>query len=264
MQKKTALFATALMLCSTPLFAAMPLQTDDTGTQGKGHCQIEIGIESARDKENEEGVSYKMTGGALSATITCGLTDSIDLVAGLPVEWYTEKEDGIKMADENGIGDLALQIKWRFFEMKDSGFSLALKPGLTLPTGDENKGLGTGKVSGDVTLIATHEAKLTSMHFNLGYRHNEYKLESVAVASKTDIWHASVAAELNVTDKLRAVGDLGIETNSDNESDTHPTWILGGFIYEIADNADLDIGIRSGLNDAETDTTILAGMTMRF
>jgi hypothetical protein len=264
MQKKSALFATALMLCSTPLFAAMPLQTDDTGTQGKGHCQIEIGIESARDKENEEEVSYKMTGGALSATITCGLTDCIDLVAGLPVEWYTEKEDGIKMADENGIGDLALQIKWRFYEMPDSGFSLALKPGLTIPTGDDEKGLGTGKVSGDVTLIATHEAKLATFHFNLGYSHTEYKLDEVSEASRKNIWHASVAAELNVTEKLRAVGDLGIETNSEKESDSDPAYILGGFIYGVNDSLDLDIGIRSGLNEAETDTSLLAGVTMRF
>ena len=73
-----------------------------------------------------------------------------------------------------------------------------------------------------------------------------------------------MATELNVTDKLRAVGDLGIETNSERDSDTDPAWILGGFIYEVADNADLDLGIRGGLNDAETDTTLLAGVTMRF
>ena len=264
MQKKFTLLASALMLCSTPLFAAMPLQTDDTGTQGKGHSQIEIGFESASDKETEAGVSCKTTGGAVSATLSYGLTDTIDLVTGFPLEWYTKKENGVKVTDENGIGDLALQIKWRFYEMPDSGFSLALKPGITIPTGDEEKGLGTGKLSGNVTLIATREAKLATFHFNLGYSRNEYKLDEASESSRKNIWHTSVAAELNVTDKLRAVGDLGIETASEKDSNTDPAWILGGFIYEVADNADLDLGIRGGLNDAETDTTLLAGVTMRF
>jgi len=264
MQKKTALFASALMLCSTPLFAAMPLVTDDTGTQGKGRSQIEIGFESVRNKETEAGVSSKLTGGAIGTTLTYGLTDKIDLVAGMPYEWFTEKEDGVKVADENGVGDVALQIKWRFYEMPDTGFSLALKPGITLPTGDESKGLGTGKVSGDVTLIATREAMIATFHFNLGYSHNEYRLDEISEASRKNIWHASMASELNVTDKLRAVADIGIETASEKESDTDPVYLLGGLIYGVSDNADLDVGIKRALNDAETDTTLLAGVTMRF
>jgi hypothetical protein len=264
MQKKTALLASALMLCSTPLFAAMPLVTDDTGTQGKGHSQIEIGVESASDKEPEAGVSCKTTGGAVSATLTYGLTDKIDLIAGMPWEWYTEKEEGVKVADENGLGDLALQIKWRFYEMPDTGFSVALKPGITLPTGDESKGLGTGKVSTSVTLIATREAMLATFHFNLGYSHNEYKLDELSESSRKNIWRASMATELNVTDKITAVGDIGIETNSDKESDTDPAYILGGLVYSVNDNTDLDIGIKRSLNDAEIDTTLLAGATMRF
>lgn len=264
MRKKTVLLASALMLSSTPLFAAMPLVTDDTGTQGAGHSQIEIGVESATNKETEAGVSYKLTGGATSATLTYGLTDKIDLIAGMPWEWYTVKENGLKVADENGIGDLALQIKWRFYEIPDSGFSLALKPGITLPTGDENKGLGTGKISSNVTLIATREAKLATFHVNLGYSRNAYKLDEISESSRKNIWHASMASELNVTDKLRAVADIGIETNPDKESDTDPAYILGGLVYAVNDNTDLDIGIKGGLNDAETDTTLLAGVTMRF
>jgi hypothetical protein len=264
MQKINALLASMLLLCSTPAFAAMPLQTDDTGTQRTGHCQIEVGFQSASDEEDDGGVSRKSTDGEVSTTISYGLTDNIDLVAGLPWEWYTEKADGLKVADGSGLGDLALQIKWRFYNNADAGFSLALKPGLTLPTGDDNKGFGNGKVSGGVTLIATHKAKLTSMHFNIGYNRNEYRLDEVSESSRENVWRASVGAELNVTEKLRAVGDLGIETASENESDTDPAYILGGLIYGISDNADLDIGIRGGLNDAETDATLLAGVTMRF
>jgi hypothetical protein len=249
MQKKTTLLASVLMLCSTPLFAAMPLVTDDTGTQGKGHNQVELGVETDRHMESR---------GSVTTVLTYGLSEKIDLIAGLPWQWQKSGEN------ENGVGDSFMQIKWRFYDNSDAGFSLALKPGITLPTGDENKGFGTGKVSGGVTLIASHEAKLTSMHFNLGYSRNEYKLDGVSAASRNNIWSASAAAELNVNKKLRAVGDIGVQTNTDKTSNSHPAYILGGLIYGVSDKADLDIGIKSGLNSAWSGTMLLAGVTMRF
>jgi hypothetical protein len=250
MQKKTALLASALMLVSTPLLATMPLVTEDAGTQGKGHSQIELGVETDRHMD---------TNSTVSTTLSYGFSNNIDLIACMPWQWQKSGSN-----DENGAGDVALQIKWRFYDNSDTGFSLALKPCVTLPNGDENKGFGTGKVSGGATLVATHKAKLATMHFNLGYNHNEYRLDAVSTASRTNIWRASMAAELNATDKLRAVGDIGIQTNQDKSVSTHPAFILCGLIYGVSDNADLDIGIKDSLNDAETGTTLLAGVTMRF
>lgn len=264
MMKKTSLLASALMLSTTHVFAAMPLQTDDTGTQGKGHSQIEFGMELFDNREEINGVFCKSTGGAASVAFTYGIADTIDLVTAIPLEWYTDKEEGTTVADENGSGDLALQLKWRFYENSDAGFSLALKPGLTIPTGNENKGFGTGKVSGEVTLCATHEAELANMHFNIGYSYQEYRLDEVNATSKKDLWKASAGAELKVTDMLRTVADLGIETNGEKDADTNPAYILCGLIYSLNDSLDLDLGIKGGLTDAETDTTFLAGVTTRF
>ena len=63
---------------------------------------------------------------------------------------------------------------------------------------------------------------------------------------------------------LRAVGNIGIETNEDDTSDTHPVFLLGGMIYRAADNLDLDLGVKGGLNKAETDTIILAGLSVKL
>lgn len=264
MLKKFLPLAIAAALCPAGAFAAMPLVTDDTGTQGKGHFQVEFGFESARDKETVEGVAVRETGRALSAALTYGLSDTVDLVAGTPWMWAKTREDGSTVFDDNGIGDLALQLKWRFYELEDGRLSLALKPGVTLPTGDENKGFGNGRVSGNVTLVATHTAELGALHLNVGYTRNSYRLEVDRLASRKHLWHASLAGELNVTERLRTVADIGVETCSDRESDTHPAYLLGGLIYGVSDNLDLDLGIRGGLNDTETDTTLLAGVTMRF
>lgn len=264
MLKKTPLFAGMALFCTTQAFASMPLITDDTGTQGKGHYQIELGAASLRDRDNVDGIALRQTGEEASAILSCGLADRIDLVAALPWSWHRIEEEGAASSDKNGAGDLSLQLKWRFFEAENGRVSFALKPGVTLPTGNENLGLGNGMVSGNVMLIATHFAKLLSMHLNLGYTRNDYRLESDRIASRRDIWHASLAGDLSVAEHLRAVADIGLDTNPAKGEKSDPAYLLGGLIYKAADNVDLDVGIKSGLTEAETDTALLAGVTMRF
>ena len=40
--------------------------------------------------------------------------------------------------------------------------------------------------------------------------------------------------------------------------------ILGGLIYSVSENFDLDFGVKFGLNKPETDFAILAGIALRF
>lgn len=56
-------------------------------------------------------------------------------------------------AVEHGTGGAGFDIKWRFYEHETA--SLALKPGETLPTGDEARGLGAGKHNTSLFPIAT-------------------------------------------------------------------------------------------------------------
>ncbi|UWX57161.1 transporter [Chlorobaculum sp. MV4-Y] len=256
--------ALAGMLCSVPTFAAMPLETDDTGTQGAGKFQIEAGMEYARDRESADGVSMREKGWELATTLSYGLSDTIDLVAGVPLSWSKVWENGVAVADENGIGDLSLQLKWRFFESADQRTSLALKPGISLPTGDEAKGLGNGRVCGDVTLIATHTLEHGALHLNLGYEYNDYAIDEDRAVNRKSVWRASLAGEVEVAERLMAVADIGVETNEERDADNHPAYLLGGLIYSVSKDVDLDFGVRGGLNDAETDTAWLAGITMRF
>lgn len=58
----------------------------------------------------------------------------------------TTRENGIKIYDEQSIGDAAVEAKWRLFEK--NSFNSALKPGVTLPTGNDEKGLGAGQLEG--------------------------------------------------------------------------------------------------------------------
>jgi hypothetical protein len=251
-------FCFIVLSLSSVSYAAHPLITDDTGTQGKGKFQVELDSEFSFDKEKDEGITTKERDSEVSTVMSYGITDNIDIVLGLPYQWMIkEKEDGDVTADENGISDISIEVKWMFYEKY--GFSAALKPGITLPTGDDEKGLGTGRVTSSLFLIATEEIEPWAFHFNLGYIRNENRSEE-----RKDIWHASLASEVEVANKLTLVANVGIEKNPDKVSTTDPAFILGGVIYSVTDAFDIDFGLTAGLNKPETDYSVLAGANFRF
>jgi hypothetical protein len=147
---------------------------------------------------------------------------------------------------------------------KQDGLSFALKPGITLPTGDENKGLGTGRASYGIVFITTKEIEPWAFHLNLGYTHNEYKLQADKDTKRKGIWQISLASEIEITKNLTGIANIGMERNEDKTSNTHPAFILGGLNYSVTETFDVNVGVKGGLNKPETDTTFLAGIALRF
>lgn len=267
------IFAIVIVLLWSGLaFAAHPLISDDTGTQGKGKFQLEVNSEFTYEKERQYNAdedkweTKKETGGELATLLSYGITDNVDVVLGMPYQWKKTSIDGVVTTDPaeqgDGISDMSLEVKWRFYE-KD-GLSFAIKPGITLPNGNEDKGLGNGKLSSGAVFITTKEIKPWAFHLNLGYTRNEYKLQADKDANRNDIWHTSLAAEVEVMKDLKVVGNIGMERNPDKTSNTHPAFILGGLIYSISESIAIDAGVKGGLNKPETDLTLIAGITFRF
>jgi hypothetical protein len=251
-----------VMLAVGSAFGAHPLITDDTGTQGKGKFQVELTGEYGHDSESELDVSSKESSGSLEMVFSAGLVDSVDLVLAVPYEWSRVKENDTVSADTDGLGDVSLELKWRFFEK--SGFSLAFKPAVSFPSGNTDKGLGAGKVGYRATLIATQELDPFAVHVNLAYSHTPFKLEEDKDANRRDIWHASVAGTAEVMKGLQLAANVGLETNPDKTSDTPPAFFIGGAIYSLTDYLDLDLGVKVGLTKPETDVALLAGVALRF
>ncbi len=245
---KQFFMALSLMLgmLSTPVYAAHPLITDDTGTQGKGKFQVELNAEHASDSGNTET--------AIGATLSAGLLDNVDIVLGTPYIFLREKDETDHWRRDNGISDLSLAVKWHFYERE--GLNFALKPGVTLATGDAAKGLGDGKPTYSLFFITTKELEPFTLHLNLGYIANRKEVRN--------IWHYSLAAEYAAAKSLKIVGNVGGETNPDKDSNVHPLFVLGGMIYKLTDSFDIDFGIKAGLNKAEADYTLLAGIAFRF
>jgi len=222
------------------------LVTDDAGTQGAGKFQLELTGEYAKDG----GDSTTET----AAAVAGGIRDDLDFMLSVPYQFLRSRDDEGNRVTEDGISDAALELKWRFYETEHC--SLALKPGITFPTGDEDKGLGDGKAGYGAVFIATGDIEPVTLHLNLGYTKNRKELR--------DVWHYSIAAEYELKKDLLAVGNLGGETNPDRGLNTHPAFILGGLIYTVNESLSVDIGIKAGLNNAEPDYAVLAGLAVVF
>jgi len=239
--------------------AAHPLITDDSGTQGKGKIQLEFFGEYGFDRK--DGITEKSLQAPTVPFLTYGLTDAADIVLGLSYnEVATEHAGGTSAI--RGIGDATVELKTRFYEK--NGLSFAVKPGITLPSGDDNKGLGNGRASYHIFFITSQDSQPWALHLNLGYIRNEYRIKGVKDANRVDIWHVSLATQVEVFNKLKAVANIGMERNPDKTSETHPAFILGGLIYSITGNIDVDAGIKFGLNKQETEISYLAGITWRI
>ncbi len=252
MLKQIATIMILIIFSTGVSLAAHPLITDDAGTMGKRNYLFETYYEYSSD--DSKGTKTSIDKIQLLQSI--GITNEIDLVITVPYQYINTKTDG-DSNKEDGFSDISLEVKWRFYEKE--GLSFAIKPGILLPAGDEKKGLGAGKTGASLFFITTKEIEPCAFHFNLGYRLNENKLDQ-----RTDIWHVSIAAERELGKWVKAVVNIGGETNPDKESNTQSSFVLGGLIFPVAKNLDLSVGIKRGLTGQEPDYSVLAGIGFSF
>ncbi len=114
-------------------------------------------------------------------------------------------------------------------------------------------------MSPSLFFITTKEMEPWTFHFNLGYLRNQN-----AVGERTDLWHASLACEWEFVEGVKAVANIGAERSPQRSSSIPPAFILGGMIYSLAQNLDVDLGVKGGLTRTEPEYSILAGIAWRF
>ncbi len=249
-----------LALASLPAAAILPLITDDTGTQrpNKTTHQVEFSYDRLRDRD--AGVTTKS--GVPGFTYTYGISDPLDVYIGTSYARITVDDPATGRTRVSGQGDTGLGVKWRFYDEKNLSF--AIKPQITFATGDENKGLGTGRTSGAATLIMTYDADPVTLLANVAYMRNNYKLAVDRQALRSDLVRFSAAALFKVHENARLFADIGSATNADRTSNKSPAYFLFGLIYSPNKDIDFDAGYKLGINNPEIDRTWSIGATFRF
>ncbi|MDY7580031.1 transporter [Herbaspirillum sp. RTI4] len=241
--KHLTIFA-SLYLAAHAAHAVHPLVTDDTGTQDTGNQQIEL---------NTDWIQRRATRGEVANfTYSYGVSQNLDAIINVPRSNFAPA----------GLSDVTIGGKWRFFEQDDTSF--ALKSFLSMPTGDQNQGLGSGRVSASAALISSHVSGPWAWHTNLGVAMNRYQLPSDDQANRRWLWQASTALVREISEQWKVVGDIGIARNPDVSSHTNPAYALTGLIYSPAKNLDFDVGFKYGLNTAEVHRQLGVGVTWRF
>lgn len=252
--RASRLVATAFVVvaCAGPAGAAHPLLTEDTGTQGEGGFQIELMVDRARDRSAGVTVRELQT----TAVLSYGLRGNLDLQAGLPYLRLDEHDAGGSRGTD-GMLDASLDLKWRFFERE--ALSLALKPGLTLPTGNEDRGFGGGHATWGSLLVLSYAPGPWALHSHFGYRRNSYE-----TGERRDLWQVSAAATWQVTEKLRLVADLSADTDPARGSRSSLRHRILGLICSPTPSLDIDAGLKHGHGQAATDRAVLLGLTFRW
>ncbi|MBI2361949.1 MAG: transporter [Elusimicrobia bacterium] len=236
------------LLLTSRVYAAHPLSTDDTGTQGRSRRQLELNGEYGRDDARH--------GGQGAALLSYGLNNSLDVGLALPLQYLHPHEpaDGRPRA---GLADAGLELKWRLAE--GHGWGLGLKPGLTLATGDTDRGFGSGRPTYRLAALADADAGPAKFLANLAFSRNDNSL-----GERYGLWHASAAVVLAVGSRLRVAGNAALDSNRDPASAAPPASFVGGVLVGVSGDLDLDLGWRTGLNAAYTEDSLLAGLTARF
>lgn len=250
--KISKLICLGSLFCTLPALAAHPLITEDTGTQGTGKFQLEANMEHGyQDDDGSQTHAW-----IKAATLSYGIRDDVDLMFTVQHSETTVLTDGDSSTDK-GWNDHALDVKWRFYEQ--DGISYGIKPGITLANGDENKGLGAGKITYGAMLFSSIERDPWLFNWHVGYRNNQNTLNE-----RVDLWHLSASVWYTLADNLKLAADIGTDTNPDPSSSDRPRYLVLGAIYSPQENIDIDIGIRKDVTGSVVSHTGLAGITLRW
>jgi len=238
-------WAWAFAASAPPAFAAHPLLTEDTGTQGAGNFELELGLAQA----NGSGMKALEFGPQLSY----GALNNLDLIT--RPTWLYVRGVGNDGATQ-GLGDTGLDFKWRF--PAPGPLTYGVRAGVDLPTGDDDKGLGNGKASPHAILIATYVGAPWLLAANIDYVYDPL------IGDRRNLWGASAAAVYSANSVWRFSAELGTAANPVASGTPWLTVARFGAMATVVRGIDLDAGYQVRLTRAAPAHVILAGATLHW
>ena len=218
-----------------------------------GHAQVELGLFD-ESFQRRSGVTTDI-GNAGSVLAKYGVSDRLDLEAGMALYQFQRVHDATGTATSSGAGDLYLHAKYL---LSSGPVSFVLDPYVKLPTA--GGGLGNNHVEGGLvapvsydlgggwSLAATPEADLLLNGSGSGYHANLVNVVGLGKA----IGAVTLGAEVWSSQNLDPAG-----TVSQYSADVNAAWLVNN-------DTQLDCGVNLGLNRATPDLEVYFGIARRF
>lgn len=233
--------------------AGHPLLTEDTGTQGAGHYQLELTHELSHNQD----IGTKERAKSISAVLSIGVTETIDAILSLPYEQLTQRT-GSTSTSVSGYADMEIAAKWRFYDQ--GPLSFALRPGLGLPSGNDDQGLSADTVIPSLFGVMTYTSDRWAFNLHIGYT----RILDNGSEERGHIYHASTSVEYSFDESLRLVSDASVESNPEKSGHPNVGSAVIGLVYSLTPDLDFDFGYRHGLTDTAADHVWLVGLAWRF
>ena len=132
-----------------------PTVATHAGTMAPGWLEVEAGAELDRYADRSRG-------GTAPVLFKLGLAPRVQFEWQVPIV----RPAGV---ETTGLGDVLVDIKWRFAEGAPVLGNVAILPSLKLATGSTDSGTGTGTTDVGLLLISSHRLGPVAMDLNLGY-----------------------------------------------------------------------------------------------
>ncbi len=228
-------------------------------TVDRGHLQAEIGFADwTLDRQADSRTDTLLIGDAL---LRYGMGNSTELRLGwTPYGHVRERDRTTGTIDRtSGIGDVTVGIKQNLLHPDGRGFSLALLPYASLPTG--RSGVGAGDWAAGL---------LIPLDYDLSDRLTLELTPEIDAAVDQDGngRHAAYGSAGGIAVKLSDKFSISVEGQliRDRDPADHVTQALAGIYltWQPKDRLQFDAGAQSGLNRSAPDVELYLGVTEKF
>jgi hypothetical protein len=240
-----------LLAFATAAHAAHPFITDDTNTQGTGKFELQLGSQYTRT--DVDGVTFADF--QLAPQLSYGVVGPIDLI--VRPTYSVNVVSGGASSRRSGWGDTNFEVKWRFWQQ--DAWSLGLRAGTSVPSGNFNRGLDAGRSTPRAFLIGGYSSEPIEVWANVGTIRN-----SDDPAARTWLGHISADVLWTVSEGLQLGLDLAADQNPLHASTQWPSVVLVGAIYTVGRGWGVDAGYQRGLNHSAPRDQVLVGATFRW
>ena len=227
-----ALALLALGLASDAAIAGPPFLTDDPEPVALGHAEINLIAQQTRAADGR-GVSA-------AGELNLGCAAQTQCHVAVPIA-FDHPAGG---ASQAGLGDIELGVKYRFLDRPDDGWSAAVYPTLTLPTGDSGRCLGNGRTQ--LLLPLWVQRSLGAWSLDAGIA----RLMDHAPGAR-DRWFAGLLAQRSFGDGLSLGAELFRRTSTAGDEPSATGFNLGAN-FNVAPQQNLLVSAGRGLTHVDT------------